>query len=212
MPIVTQGQRVTTDRSATLKDSIRAVASVHFATHGYDATGIRDIAKAAGVNPAIVIRHFESKERLFLESMPTYDAWVSAFDGPVEQLGYRLVRSMVALHESDGLRMHAALVQASGRAKIRAHLRDSFTRTFTDRIVLHLDGTDAELRAHMASAQIFGLATMLSSALDDEVLLAADVELLVEWFGRGVQDVLTGVAPARKTRKQVAAKRPTRSR
>ncbi len=52
------------DRS---RAAIEAAARRLFAEQGYERTVIRDIAAAADIDPAMVMRYFGSKERLFAE-------------------------------------------------------------------------------------------------------------------------------------------------
>lgn len=56
------------DADRTRADILRH-AQRAFSTHGYAASGIRAITAAAGVNPALAIRYFGSKERLFEEAL-----------------------------------------------------------------------------------------------------------------------------------------------
>lgn len=51
--------------SAHTKACMVAVAQAIFARHGYSQAHTRDIARAAGVSPSLIIRHFGSKEGLF---------------------------------------------------------------------------------------------------------------------------------------------------
>ena len=44
-------------------------AQVLFSTRGYAHTGVREVAERCGVNPALVIRYFGSKEGLFRETL-----------------------------------------------------------------------------------------------------------------------------------------------
>jgi AcrR family transcriptional regulator len=48
------------------EQQILLVAQQLFASNGYDATGIVDIARAAGVTRPVVYKHFESKEAIYL--------------------------------------------------------------------------------------------------------------------------------------------------
>jgi AcrR family transcriptional regulator len=51
----------------TTREKLLAAAIGQFGEHGYDGTSIRDIARAAGANVALVSYHFGGKERLYHE-------------------------------------------------------------------------------------------------------------------------------------------------
>jgi AcrR family transcriptional regulator len=51
---------------ATARSRIRDAAIDLFGSDGFDATSVRAVAKQAGVSPALVIHHFESKDKLRL--------------------------------------------------------------------------------------------------------------------------------------------------
>jgi len=51
-------------RSARGRDSIVAAALQIFGARGIEATSLREVAKAAGVSPALVVHHFGGKEGL----------------------------------------------------------------------------------------------------------------------------------------------------
>ncbi len=178
------------DRSAQVKDKIRLSAKTLFADNGFDATGIRDIAADAGVNPAIVIRHFGSKERLFVETVDSSEGWQAALDGPVEEIGERLVRAVLA--SRSGLQIFGGVVRASERPDIRTHLQQLIATQFAAPLAELLDGDDARLRAHLFAAQLAGLMFALS-VYDDEFLLSADKEAIVKIYGRSLQRAAMGV-------------------
>ncbi len=52
-------------RSERTKAAILAAAREHFAASGYERATIRAIAAAAGIDPALVMRYFGNKEKLF---------------------------------------------------------------------------------------------------------------------------------------------------
>lgn len=55
-------------RSPATPDAIRGAAVRLFSDQGFTGTSVRDIAALAGVDAALVIRHFRSKEALFLDA------------------------------------------------------------------------------------------------------------------------------------------------
>ena len=178
------------DRSAAVKDAIRASARTLFTERGYDATGIRDIAANASVNPAIVIRHFGSKESLFIETMDAVGSWHALFDGPIEDIGRAVVRRIVG-GRRQGLAAFGAIMHASGRADVRARLQHSTITLLAEPLVRRIDAPDARLRAHLFTAQLTGLMTALA-VYDDEFLLDAPIDDIVERYGASLQNMLTG--------------------
>jgi AcrR family transcriptional regulator len=58
-----------TERRRRTQARILAAASRNFAEHGYDRTTIRAVAADAGVDPALVMQYFGSKEALFREAV-----------------------------------------------------------------------------------------------------------------------------------------------
>ena len=59
--------RKTATRKPNLREAILCAAEELFATNGFNAVSIRDIARAAGANPGSVTYHFKTKDGLLLE-------------------------------------------------------------------------------------------------------------------------------------------------
>jgi len=56
-----------THRRPSLREAILAAAEELFATNGFNAVSVRDIAQAAGANPGSITYHFKTKDGLLLE-------------------------------------------------------------------------------------------------------------------------------------------------
>ena len=56
-----------TARKPNMREAILAAAEELFATNGFNAVSVRDIAQAAGANPGSVTYHFKTKDGLLLE-------------------------------------------------------------------------------------------------------------------------------------------------
>src|SRR6202021_2988231 len=54
-------------RKPNLREAILCAAEELFATNGFNAVSVRDIAQAAGANPGSVTYHFKTKDGLLLE-------------------------------------------------------------------------------------------------------------------------------------------------
>lgn len=170
------------------KVAIRDAAVRLFAEQGYAATSVRDIAGRAGVDPALVIRHFGSKEALFLDTMRLeFDDL--PIDGPLEGLGERLIRAL--LDADDHVRgVYLALLRASDAGEISSSLRAAHDDGFVAPLAARLPGADATLRARLAAALVGGLFYALW-IVGDEELLALPHDALARRYGALLQPLFT---------------------
>ncbi len=171
------------------KEAIRAAAERLFPAGGYAGTSVRDIAAAAGVDAALVIRHFGSKERLFLESMQVELDAQPLLEGPLETLGERFIEFVLA--PDDQVRgVFLALLRASDSDGVAPRLREVHDTAFVAPLRSRLEGPDAELRARLAAALVGGLLYSLW-VVGDEELLAADHRELVHRYGALLQALIS---------------------
>jgi len=177
------------DRSAAVKEAILAAARTLFTSQGFEGTGIREIAAQAEVNHAIVIRHFGSKERLFVHAIDGAAAWDSLLDGPLDGLGRR-VMSAVVEGRDESVRTFGTTIRASGRPEVYDRLRETIDRLFVAPLAERMEGPDAVLRAHLFAAQLVGILSAFS-VYSDEYLGTADPALLIRTYGDGLQRLLT---------------------
>lgn len=179
---------MTSERVPT-KEAIRAAAARLFPVDGYAGTSVRDIASEAGVDPALVIRHFGSKEALFLETMQLDLDAQPLLTGPLDTLGERFIAFV--LEPDDQVRgVFLALLRASDSDGVGPHLRETHDAAFVAPLRSRLEGPDAELRARLAAALVGGLLYSLW-VVGDEELLAADRTEVVRRYGALLQTLLT---------------------
>ncbi|MBN9139302.1 MAG: TetR family transcriptional regulator [Micrococcales bacterium] len=179
---------MTAPRPST-KESIRAAAARLFPLHGYTGTSVRDIAAAAGVDAALVIRHFGSKEELFLEIMQLSDEAQPLLDGPLDELGEHFIDYV--LTTGDEVRgVFLALIRASDSDGVAPRLREMHDAAFVAPLRSRLEGPDAELRSRLAAALVGGLLYSLW-VVGDEQLLAADRAEVVRRYGALLQALIT---------------------
>jgi len=176
---------------------IIAAARVQFAQKGYDGTSLRGIARAAGVDPALVHHYFEGKAHLFTETMQvpaqlaTLDAAI--MDGPREAIGERTVRAFFSIWEVPAARegLVAVIRSAVSHDDAARMLREFLAREPFGRLGEALGTPDAELRAGAAAAQMLGLA-VLRYVIGYEPLVNATEEELVALVAPTVQRYLSG--------------------
>jgi AcrR family transcriptional regulator len=170
------------------RDAIRAAAERLFARQGYAATSVRDIAASAGVDAALVIRHFGSKEQLFLDTTRVEFDHLD-LDGPLDTLGERLILSL--LDADDQVRgAYLALVRASDAGEVSSALRSAHEADFVAPLAARLEGADADIRARLAATLVGGLFYGLW-IVRDEVLLATSHRELSQRYGALLQRLIT---------------------
>ena len=171
------------------KDAIWEAASQLFPANGYAGTSVRDIAGVAGVDPALVIRHFGSKENLFLETMTMQLDQQPLIGLPIETLGESFIRFV--LNADDQVKgVYLALMRAGHTGEINSRLREVHELGFIAPLRERLTGDDIELRARLAAALVGGLLYALWVVGDDE-LAAADPEHIVTRYGALLQSLIT---------------------
>ena len=169
------------------RDAILTVARRRFASRGYDATSVRDIATAANVDPALVIHYFGTKEGLFVAATGLPEGLSVLFESlaalPLDDFAPALVRAYLHLVDSDGSRN---AILALVRSAVSNDKAADMLREFLTAQLLHVIGRltthpDAQLRASLVTAQLIGIATQrhvirlepLVKATPDEIVALA---------------------------------------
>ncbi len=168
--------------------AILATAMNLFRERGYATTSVRDIAAGAHTDPALVIRHFGSKESLFLEVVGT-DALVRPLsDGPLETLGVDTIRTVLRTDERvRAMVLH--LLHAGGSTGVAARLRALHETELVHPLRDRLVGPDADVRARLAAALVGGLIYSLWVVGDRELLAAGD-DVVVARYGALLQELI----------------------
>ena len=119
------------------REQIAVAARSLFADLGYERATFRAIGAAAGVDPALVVHFYGSKEDLFREVMTlppeVSDALVAIADAPRDELGRRLAQLVVAAIESPETRpiVLGRIRSASSHPDAAALVRETVTRDLT---------------------------------------------------------------------------------
>ena len=187
------------------REAILTAARNGFAELGYDRATIRGVAATAGVDPALVIHYFGSKDELFEAALelPVRPAEIfarGAAAGP-DQLGATIVRTFLEAWEPPEMRVRlmARLRSAMTNDAAMAMIRDLLAREVFGPITQALGVPDAQLRATLVGSQFVGLAIMRYIARL-EPLASASVDELVAAVGPTVQRYLTGEIGSRRSR------------
>lgn len=184
-------QKKPTKSSAT-KAKIEAAARRLFEDQGYERTTVRDIAAAAQIDPAMVIRYFGSKEGLFrLVAEPRLELPdLAAVDR--SRLGEVLVSRFLDLWEGDeGVGGMAVLLRSAASNDAAADgLRQIFARQVIPAIGAVGSPQTALLRAGLVSSQLLGLA-LSRYVLKLPPVTAMDRATIVREVGATIQRYVT---------------------
>ncbi|MCR1785778.1 TetR family transcriptional regulator [Nocardioides carbamazepini] len=175
---------------AAIEDAARTL----FAERGFDGASVRGIAAEAGVDPALVIRHFGSKEALFLRTVDTSLGIGSVLDGPLESVGRRLVAYFMDPARPVIRKRYVALAQAAQHDQVRDEMNRHTAETYVAPLAPRLSGADPELRVALAVAQLAGLLNLLFLQRDP-IVAAADPDVVIATYGDAIQRLLTPPDP-----------------
>ncbi len=104
-----------------------------------------------------MIRHYGSKERLFLETVAVEGRFDHVTGGPLDGLGERLVRSLLTEAPEQTFSTWRAMLRATDSDLVRARLIAAMEEMFIAPLAPRLAGPDPELRARLVAAAISGL-------------------------------------------------------
>ena len=158
-----------------------------FASDGYAATTVREIADEAGVNVALINRYFESKEGLFRACLTgavhEMDRTV-ARDVPLERVAAAIAQQLAGTHTDRHPTQLLLLLRTSGDERADA-IRRGILRSFGERLAATAgprpgdpDGAKVLLRAQIALAAALGLALLRTTAAMEPLTSAGEQDLL----------------------------------
>lgn len=139
-----------------------------FSHNTYEGVGMRDIASTAGVDPALVIRYFGSKEKLFREIAEQAFGATEFLDDGVSSLAEKAAKVVLSdIDESiwragyDPLRL---LLVSIGSPVAGPILATCLERDFVQPLAEAIDGDEAVERGMALSAWIVGFALIRIAA------------------------------------------------
>lgn len=167
-----------------------------FGERGYAAVTIREIAAAAGVSPAMVMKVGGSKQQLHSLATPLEPEPLSG-DVPLEGIGELLVRRVLTRRAQAGAEPWLRALYLLADAPDPVAARQEFRERFLSRFVASADapGADPDVRAHIhrhsdhLACLMLGLAagTRTMDLLDPAT---TDNEAAIHEYGHLVQQVV----------------------
>ncbi|MER7506469.1 TetR family transcriptional regulator [Nonomuraea pusilla] len=179
--------------SEETKSEILAAARERFAADGYERATIRAIAADAGIDPAMVMRYFGSKERLF--------AAACAFDlrlpdvraVPRDGVGAALARHFLDRWEADETLTILLRTGVTNPAAAERMREVHASQLVPVAVAVAGDAAQAQVRAGLAATQVLGMA-LCRYVLKFPPISAMSRDEAVRWIAPTLQRYLTGDA------------------
>ncbi|WP_188195552.1 TetR/AcrR family transcriptional regulator [Nonomuraea sp. SYSU D8015] len=178
------------------RDEILQAAIAAFTAKGYRDTTIRGVARAAGVDPALVMHFFGNKDGLFAaaikDSMPVA-LMVEALDGDEEHIAERLSRRYLEVWEdpAHGPRLSAVLQAATATPAAADLLKELMRTELLGPVTRRLSHDEPEIRALLVASQLIGIA-MLRYILKVEPLASMPAPVLAAAIAPNLRRYLAG--------------------
>ncbi|GAB3423415.1 TetR/AcrR family transcriptional regulator [Flindersiella endophytica] len=180
---------------------VLAAARQCFAGAGYDGTTMRQVAAAAGVDAAMVHRHFGTKQALFLAAVglprDLTDVLAVALPGDAAGVGERVVRAFVDLWDLaplQGASFAGLLRLATSDPAGAAALREYLQQTVGGALSQMLGDPAPSQRIGLVGSQLLGIA-VTRYVLRLEPLASASPDEVAAQLGWIVQRLITNYTP-----------------
>jgi AcrR family transcriptional regulator len=178
------------------REAILAAAKQAFNTQGYGATSLRAVARTAGVDPALILHFFGSKDGLFEAALalpvdPGELVPALLADG-IDGLGERIVCTFLRVWDGTPGQgpMLAMLRSAVSHEDSAEMLRRLLTRVLLRPLALGAGASHPDVAAALLASQITGLA-LTRYVLKVEPMASMSAEQLAPLLGPTLQRYLT---------------------
>lgn len=178
--------------AAETRADILAAARARFGAEGYERTTLRAVAADVGVDAALVIRYFGSKQDLFAAAAEFTLDLPDLTGVPPEAVAEALLPAFFAVWEDDTT--FVALLRAAMTSETAANtMRVVFATQVAPTLAAVAPDHPGE-RAGLMGAFIIGLATT-RYVLANPFVANLDHDTLIRWTAPIVQQLLVGPAP-----------------
>ena len=174
--------------SEETKAVILTAARERFGTSGFQAATIRAIAADAGIDPAMVMRYYGSKDKLFAAAVE-FDLRFPDYDGTEPgRLGEALVRHFLERWEGDEA-LVILLRSSATNGEAAQRMQQIFGAQLQPLVATLVPGEEAATRAGLIATQILGMA-LCRFVLRLPPVVGMTRDEIVEWLGPTIQRYL----------------------
>ncbi len=182
--------------SANARTRILVVAREMFAESSFAAVSLKEIARVAEVSPALIVKHFHSKENLFAATLDFSESARALFTGPFARLGATAIEETLTAPWAAPYSIVRALTIADGSlASLQAigeRIQRDILQVLTDRIAAEAPHPypAPRLRAQAAMSLLTGLSLMRRCG--DVEFASFPHEQLVGFYATQLQSLIDG--------------------
>ncbi len=170
------------------KAKILAAARERFGAVGFQGATIRSIAADAGIDPAMVIRYYGSKDKLFAAAAEFDLRFPDFATIDRRQLGRSLVRHFVERWEGDEA-LVILLRSSATNGEAAQRMQEIFGTQIQPLVAAVAPGEDTGVRAGLIATQILGMA-LCRFVLRLPPVVEMTRDEIVEWLGPTIQRYL----------------------
>lgn len=155
-----------------------------FGARGYEATTFRSIAEDVGVDPALLVHYFGTKEGLFVAALQLYMRPSELFSDletlSITEASERIVRRYLFMLDQSRTRdaVLALVRSAVSNEHAATMLREFVAEEIVELIAKVTSRPDARLRASLVAAQLVGIAMLRHVVRVDALVAAANDEIV----------------------------------
>jgi AcrR family transcriptional regulator len=173
--------------SEETKAVILAAARERFGASGFQAATIRAIAADAKVDPAMVMRYYGNKDKLFAAAAEFDLAFPNFAGTDPTQVGSSLVRHFLERWEDEAL---VILLRSSAtNAEAAQRMQEIFGTQLRPLVASFVPASEAGVRAGLIATQILGMA-LCRFVLRLPPVASMTRDEVVEWLGPTIQRYL----------------------
>jgi AcrR family transcriptional regulator len=129
----------------------------------YEDIGLREIARDAKVDVALVSRYFGSKKGLFVQVIRELTSPKALISGPRPTFGRRMARAAIRGETGPTLQAIFVIIRAAASRTAQPIMEDICYESFTLPFAKWIGGKNAELRAQFVASTLFGAALSVAA-------------------------------------------------
>jgi AcrR family transcriptional regulator len=174
--------------SEQTKAAILSAARERFGTAGFQAATIRAIAADAGVDPAMVMRYYGNKDKLFAAAAEFDLRFPHFAEGDPAQIGRSVVRHFLERWEGDEA-LTILLRSSTTNGEAAQRMQQIFGAQLQPLVATLVPADQAGMRAGLIATQILGMA-LCRFVLRLPPVVQMSRDEIVEWLGPTIQRYL----------------------